>query len=301
MNAVASIPPTMGELRHDEPMARHTTWRVGGPADRYFKPADLAGLRAFLAELPADEPLTWVGLGSNLLVRDGGIRGTVIAPHLGLTELSREGERALRCEAGVACARLAKQCARWGLGPAAFFIGIPGTLGGALAMNAGAWGGETWDLVASVETLDRHGELRARVASEYRVSYRSITPPDGALEEWFVAAQLRFPDDGTTSEGEIRELLLERKSKQPIGQPSCGSVFTNPDGDHAARLIEATGLKGHRVGGAQVSERHANFILNTGAASAADIEALIASVRERVREAHGLDLVPEVRVLGEAA
>jgi len=287
------------EIRMDEPMSRHTTWRVGGPADRYYRPGGVAALAQHLAALPDDEPVTWIGLGSNLLVRDGGIRGTVVAPHLGLTGLTREGERGLRVEAGVACARLAKQCARHSIGPAAFFIGIPGTVGGALAMNAGAWGCETWDLVRSVETVDRSGALRERAAEEYQVGYRSVTPP--APGEWFVAAHLEFPEAGSTSEAEIRDLLAERKAKQPIGLPSCGSVFTNPPGDHAARLIDSAGLKGLRIGGAQVSERHANFIVNTGDASAADIEALIAEVRARVHAAHGVDLVPEVHVVGEAA
>jgi UDP-N-acetylmuramate dehydrogenase len=286
-------------VRLDEPMSQHTTWRVGGKADRYYRPGGVAPLSAFLASLPEEEPVTWVGLGSNLLVRDGGIRGTVIAPHLGLTALVREGERGLRVEVGVACARLAKQCARWNLGPAAFFIGIPGTVGGALAMNAGAWGEETWSLVRSVRTVDRSGELHERSASEFEVGYRSVSAPtDG---EWFVAAILEFPADGSTTNDQIKALLAERKAKQPIGQPSCGSVFTNPPGDHAARLIDSAGLKGLRIGGAQVSECHANFIINAGDATAADIESLIAAVRERVSSAHGIDLVPEVRIVGEAA
>jgi UDP-N-acetylmuramate dehydrogenase len=280
-------------------MSRHTTWRVGGPADRYFKPGSVASLAAYLAALPEDEPVTWVGLGSNLLVRDGGIRGTVIAPHLGLKALEQEGDRRLRIEVGVACARLAKQCVRWGMGPAAFFIGIPGTVGGALAMNAGAFGGETWRLVRAVETIDRTGELRRRDADEYEVGYRSVTPP--APGEWFVAAHLEFPVGGSTSDQEITALLAERKIKQPIGLPTCGSVFTNPPGDHAARLIDSAGLKGLRIGDAQVSAAHANFIVNVGDATAADIEALIAEVRARVLAEHGVQLTPEVRIVGETA
>ena len=224
---------------------------------------------------------------------------TVVAPHLGLAALEREGDLRLRVEVGVVCARLAKQCVRWGLGPAAFFIGIPGTVGGALAMNAGAFGGETWRLVRTVETVDRSGDLRHRDATEYAVGYRSVTPP--APGEWFVAAHLEFPEGGTTSDEEITALLLERKEKQPIGLPTCGSVFTNPPGDHAARLIESAGLKGLCIGGAQVSERHANFIVNLGGATAADIEALIGEVRARVRAQLGIDLIPEVRIVGEAA
>jgi UDP-N-acetylmuramate dehydrogenase len=199
----------------------------------------------------------------------------------------------------VACARLAKQCVRWGIGPAAFFIGIPGTLGGALAMNAGAFGGETWRLVRAVETVDRAGQLRQRDAAEFQIGYRSVIPP--AAGEWFVAAHMDFPAGGSTSDQEITALLDERKAKQPIGLPTCGSVFTNPPGDHAARLIDSAGLKGLRIGGAAVSDRHANFIVNVGDATAADIEALIAEVRARVLAAHGVELTPEVRIVGEAA
>jgi UDP-N-acetylmuramate dehydrogenase len=211
----------------------------------------------------------------------------------------RVGPDRVRAEAGVACARLGRQCAKWQLGPADFFAGIPGTVGGALAMNAGAWGGETWPCVAEVETIDRAGVRRRREASEYRYAYRSVTPP--APGEWFLAATFRFdprPDANTDS---IRRLLEKRHASQPIGTWSCGSVFTNPPGRHAADLIERAGLKGFRIGGAQVSEKHANFIVNDGQATAADLEALVRHVQSTVERVHGVRLVPEVRVIGEAA
>ncbi len=299
--AAMQLPPRFeprGELKRDEPMARHTSWRVGGPADTWYRPADLDDLAGFLAALPPETPVHWVGLGSNLLVRDGGIRGVVIGTHGVLSGMARHGERGLRVEAGVPCAKIARSCARWGLGAGEFFAGIPGTLGGALAMNAGAFGGETWDFVRAVETLDRAGVRRRRARAEYQVGYRSVAGPAG---EWFVAAELEFPAGRPTTQASIRELLVRRNTTQPIGEPSCGSVFTNPPGDHAARLIEAAGLKGVRIGGAQVSPKHANFIINTGGATAAEIEALIGQVAAEVERVHGVRLQTEVRMLGEAA
>ncbi|MBX3704260.1 MAG: FAD-binding protein, partial [Steroidobacteraceae bacterium] len=177
MNALAIPPGFQDRVLRDEPMSRHTTWRVGGPADAWYSPRDVADLSAFLRSLPAAVPVTWVGLGSNLLVRDGGIRGVVISVHGILNALERVGDDRVRAEAGVACARLGRQCAKWKLGPADFFAGIPGTVGGALAMNAGAWGGETWPRVVEVETIDRSGACHRRPASGYRYGYRSVTPP----------------------------------------------------------------------------------------------------------------------------
>jgi UDP-N-acetylmuramate dehydrogenase len=288
-----------GRLRRDEPMSRHTSWHVGGPAELWFEPRDRADLADFLGALPATTPITWVGLGSNLLVRDGGLRGAVISVHGALSALERRDGGQVWCEAGVPCARIARQCARWELGPAEFFAGIPGTLGGALAMNAGAFGGETWTHVDAVEVIDRTGTIRQRNATEYRVSYRHIEAP--AAGEAFLGAMLRFrPVPGASTEA-IRDLLVERKRKQPIGEWSCGSVFTNPPGDHAARLIEAAGLKGRRIGGAVVSEKHANFILNEGEASADDLEQLIALVQQEVARQAGVHLQTEVRIVGEAA
>jgi UDP-N-acetylmuramate dehydrogenase len=287
-----------GELRRNEPMARHTSWRVGGPVDTWYRPADLDDLSAFLASLPVETPVYWVGLGSNLLVRDGGIRGVVIATHGVLSRMERIGEHGLFAEAGVPCAKIARSCARWGLGAGEFFAGIPGTLGGALAMNAGAFGGETWSYVRAVETMDRAGMRRRHDRDAYEVGYRSARGPAG---EWFISAELEFPAGRPTTQESIRELLVRRKATQPIGEPSCGSVFTNPPGDYAARLIQAAGLKGCRIGGAAVSLKHANFIINLGDASAADIETLVWHVAHEVERVHGVKLETEVRMLGETA
>jgi UDP-N-acetylmuramate dehydrogenase len=283
-------------VRLEEPLSRHTSWHVGGPAEVFFNPRDRAELAAFLPTLPPEVPIHWIGLGSNLLVRDGGLKGVVISTHGALDALERVDTTTVRAGAGCACARIARSCIKWGLGPAEFFAGIPGTLGGALAMNAGAFGGETWRHVQSVETIDRTGRTRTRAASEYRVGYREVIAP--AAEEWFLEARLSFERRPGAHESEVRALLERRRASQPIGEWSCGSVFTNPPGDHAARLIEAAGLKGFRIGGASVSEKHANFIINHGQASAADLERLIGHVRETVERVHGVQLTPEVRIVG---
>jgi UDP-N-acetylmuramate dehydrogenase len=286
-----------GERLLNEPLARYTTWRVGGPARQLYRPADGEDLLRFLASLPEGEPLLWLGLGSNLLIRDGGFNGTVIATQGRLDGMALISATELRVEAGVSCAQVARFAARQGLCGVEFLTGIPGTFGGALAMNAGAFGGETWTQVTAVETVDRTGQLRKRLPTEFKVGYRQVERP---AEEWFLAATLALePGDVMESQGRIRELLERRNNSQPIGQPSCGSVFRNPPGDHAARLIEAAGLKGALIGGAQVSEKHANFIINQGNATAADIEALIRRVRERVKADNGVELVAEVHIVGE--
>ena len=289
----------VNRVKRNEPMSRHTSWHVGGPAEVFFSPRDRADLAAFLRSLDADVPIHWIGLGSNLLVRDGGIQGVVISTHGALDRLDRVNETTVYGEAGVPCARVARQCIKWGLGPAEFFAGIPGTLGGALAMNAGAFGGETWPHVTEVETIDRRGREHTRAPSEYSVSYRHVAPP--ANDEWFLAAKLTFERKAGVNEAQVRSLLEKRKATQPIGEWSCGSVFTNPPGDHAARLVEASGLKGFRIGGASVSQKHSNFIINHGEATAAELESLIRHVQETVERLHGVRLNPEVRILGVAA
>jgi UDP-N-acetylmuramate dehydrogenase len=286
----------MKRVRRDEPMSKHTSWHVGGPADLYFEPRDVEDLAAFLRSLPADVPVSWLGLGSNLLVRDGGIRGAVIATSGALGRVDRISQTRVYCEAGVPCARLAKLCIKWGLGPAEFFGGIPGTMGGALAMNAGAFGGETWRHVVEVDTIARDGKRTTRTPADYRIGYRKVAGPS---DEWFLAARLEFEQKERTGDDDLRQMLARRKETQPIGEWSCGSVFTNPQGDHAARLIDSAGLKGFAIGGASVSTKHANFIINHGVASAADIESLIAHVQSAVEKAHGVRLEPEVRVVGE--
>ena len=284
-----------GELLSDEPMSRHTSWRVGGPAEYFFKPADEDDLALFLRELDPQTPVFWFGVGSNLLVRDGGLPGVVVSVAGILNQIEQTGDYRLRVSAGVPCTQLARQCVRWGLGPSEFFAGIPGSMGGALAMNAGAHGGETWERVRSVRTIDRQGEIRKRLPADYEVGYRSVRGPDN---EWFLEAVLEFDPAADASMETLKDLLDRRKSTQPLGLPSCGSVFRNPPRDHAARLIEAAGLKGARIGGAEVSEKHANFIINVDNASAADVEQLIRYVQQTVAAQHGVELVHEVRIVG---
>ncbi len=293
-----TVPAYQGEMLYQEPLSRYTTWRVGGPARRLYRPVDSDDLVRFMRTLPEDEPLLWLGLGSNLLVRDGGFDGTVILTRGLLDQVEQIDDCRVRAEAGVSSAKLARVTAHSGLCGVEFLAGIPGTLGGALAMNAGAFGSEIWEWVEQVETIDRRGQVRRRDQNDFEIGYRQAKGPEG---EWFLAATIKLnPGDGDAALDAIQALLDKRASTQPIGLPSCGSVFKNPEGDHAARLIEQAGLKGHCIGNACVSDKHANFIINTGDAKAADIEELILVVRDRVEEATGIRLVPEVHIVGEA-
>lgn len=296
MNAVTRGRRDTARLRYDEPMSRHTSWRIGGAADVFFRPASVAELTNFIAGLDAGQDVLWIGLGSNLLVRDRGIRGVVICTLDLASRIQRQDDGRVYVGAGVPCTALARQCTRWQLGPAAFFAGIPGTVGGALAMNAGAFGGETWDLVETVDTIDRRGCPRTRDRTDFKVGYRSVV---GASDEWFLGATLALEKDPEANMSRLAELRGRRDSTQPLGQRSCGSVFRNPPGEFAARLIEASGLKGRRVGDATVSEKHANFIINMGHATARDVERLIGQVRDRVQADSGISLELEVRVVGE--
>jgi UDP-N-acetylmuramate dehydrogenase len=272
---------------------------VGGPARRFYRPADSSDLVNFLSRLPAEEPLLWLGLGSNVLIRDGGFNGTVIATQGCLDRLNLVGATGVRAEAGVASSKVARFAARNDLCGVEFLAGIPGTIGGALALNAGAFGGEIWDFVNSVEMVNRSGEVKSRSAADFTIGYRQVTPPEG---EWFLAAHLELRSgDGVEALQNIQIMLAKRTATQPIGLPSCGSVFRNPEGDYAARLIEAAGLKGYSIGGAAVSTKHANFIVNGGGATAADIETLISYVQERVEQESGIRLQTEVHIVDEGA
>lgn len=286
-----------GELRHNESLAKYTSWRIGGTAKQVYRPADIADLAAFLKQLPADEPLLWIGLGSNLLVRDGGFKGTVISTAGTMQGLSIDGQTVI-AEAGITCGKLAKKCARAGLGDAAFWAGIPGTFGGALAMNAGAHKAETWPHIVEATLVNRVGDLVTYSAEQFTVAYRHVTLP---AEGWFVSARLVLPSaDSETELAEIKALLKRRNATQPTNQPCAGSVFRNPEGDFSGRLLEVSNLKGKRVGGASVSEKHANFIVNDGSATAADVEALIAALQAIIMADHGVMLIPEVHIIGEA-
>ena len=308
MNEPVSLPMIRGELRHLEPMSKHVSWRAGGCAKTFFKPADLEDLRAFLPMVPSDEPILLVGLGSNLLVRGdeqrGGFTGTVIltSPSLGGIALDASDPLMVVAGAGAASPHVAKFAAKNGLGGAEWLAGVPGTIGGALAMNAGCYGTETWQQVVDCVTLDRDGVLHTRRAADYEIGYRHVASRDVAREEIFVSARFRFAlGDAQLAQARIKELLATRMASQPLDKPNAGSTFRNPPGDFAARLIESCGLKGFTIGGAQVSLKHANFIVNLGRATAADIEAMIQHMRTTVLAETGVELVQEVRIVGDEA
>lgn len=290
-----------GTLRFDEPLASYTSWRIGGSARQYYCPSSDHDLSEFLKSLSINEPLFWLGLGSNVLISDAGFPGTVIHTLKMPTEiqvLSRDTEYGLviRVPAGTPCAKIAKFAAKHGMVGAEFFAGIPGTMGGALAMNAGAWGSETWNFVTEVEVIDRQGNISQRMPQDYKIGYRSVAVPQ---EEWFLSAVLKFaPGDANQASVRIKELLAQRNATQPIGVLSCGSVFRNPDGKYAAELIEASKLKGKRIGDAEVSSKHSNFIINHGKATALDVLNLIKEIQHKVAADHGIGLVPEVKFIG---
>ena len=289
----------MKELKiiKDEPMSRHTSWRAGGNAKQYVQAESLAQLASFIATLPENEEILLMGLGSNTLIRDGGFDGTIIATQSVMSQLELIDDTTVYVGAGVAGAKLARFCSKNKLVGAEFFAGIPGLVGGALAMNAGAFGGETWPLVIEVETLNRRGEIQKRQAGEFKYSYRHV---EGPKDEWFVSATLKLSrknEHGNTID--IKQLLAKRADSQPTGVASCGSVFRNPEGFYAAQLIEESGLKGKRIGGAVVSEKHANFIINDNNAAASDIEALIQLIQETVKNKKGILLQTEVKIVGE--
>ncbi len=369
----AKVSGLRGRFLHNEPMKKHVSWRAGGVAQRAYIPADLEDLSWLVRALPAHEPIHMLGLGSNLLVRDGGLSGVCILLHGVLKTLAIESrlqglppgpEDALfvYAQAGVAAPKLARFCARHDLVGGEFWAGIPGTVGGALAMNAGCYAHETWEKVVQVLTLNRQGQLHERRPGEYVTGYRHVAlragatfphpNPDGTtshstdetpshstrlskndnqvagykpasgqvagylplageganvglrpptpIEEWFIGAWFRLPKgDGVASRATIKSLLQQRIATQPLQQPNAGSVFRNPPHDFAARLIESCGLKGHRIGDAQVSTKHANFIVNLDNATATDIERLIEHVENVVEARTNVRLLREVRIIGE--
>ncbi len=288
----------IGEVLVNEPMEKHTSWRVGGPADIYFKPKSIADLQKFMQQLDAKQSITFVGLGSNLLVRDGGIRGAVIAPLGGLNAIDLQDD--LLCvEAGVSCSKFARYCAKNDFVGVDFLAGIPGTIGGAVAMNAGAFGSETWEFVKTITVINRQGELQVINKAALNIKYREVNL---AKNLWIVSVcfDLKQWQETEYRHADIKTLLDKRNQSQPIGLPSCGSVFRNPDMDYAARLIESCGLKGFCIGQACVSEKHANFIINQGDCTASDIEALIKHVQQTVLRQTDVSLILEAHIVGEA-
>jgi UDP-N-acetylmuramate dehydrogenase len=295
------MPGLKGKLLHNEPLAPLTSWRIGGAAQKIYWPADLLDLQNFLQTLPLEEEIFWLGLGSNVLIRDGGFKGTVICTHKSLTTVNilEKNPHYIRfaMEAGVTCAKIAKIAAKEGYIGGEFFAGIPGTLGGALAMNAGAWGSETWDFVESVEMIDKHGNITQHKREDFTIAYRLVKFPK---DHWFVSAVLKFnKGDVLSAQAKIKELLNKRSLSQPIGELSCGSVFKNPQNAYAAQLIEQLNLKGTRIGGAVVSHKHANFIINEGEALASHIEELIQFLQDAVLRAYNMELMLEVKIIGD--
>ena len=298
-------------LLQNEPLSKHCSWRTGGHAEYFFEPVDLNDLIAVIRQFSTCK-ITWLGLGSNVLIRDGGIDGLVISTAKSLNELAWLENGLLRVDCGVACAKVAKESVRKGYLGAEFLAGIPGTIGGAMAMNAGAFAGETWDLVARAQVLNRSGELKVVEPGDYVTGYRHVGLPEG---QWFVSADLAFAEpqindqacaasseaeNSTEGQARVKALLAERAATQPTGVASCGSVFKNPQDDFAGRLIDQAGLKGFRLGRCAVSDKHANFIVNDSHATATEIESLIKYVQSQVLQQFGIFLEPEVRIIGNA-
>jgi UDP-N-acetylmuramate dehydrogenase len=282
-----------GKIAYKYSIKKHNSWRVGGAVKCCFWPADLADLQVFLTTLPADERIIFLGLGSNVLFPDGLLDATVIITVKGLGAIRVLDDHRLYVECGVSCAKVAKQSVQMGFADGAFFSGIPGSMGGALRMNAGAFGGETWRVVESVNILSRSGTIETVPANSLTVAYRHVELPD---QGWFVSGNLAFQTPAVAGPDPISTLLKKRNHAQPIGSFSCGSVFKNPIGQFAAALIDQCGLKGMRIGDAVVSLKHANFIVNEGAATAADVSALMRHVQQVVAEQYAVWLEPEVKI-----
>ena len=291
------LPKVRGRLTADAPLAPVTWFRVGGPAEVLFRPADVEDLAAFLAALPADVPVTVLGVASNLLVRDGGIAGVVIRLLRGFADVAVNGET-VRAGAGALDLNVAYAARDAGLGALEFLSGVPGTIGGALRMNAGAYGGEMVQVVERAEAVDRAGNRLDLSLDELGFTYRHTRIDESVI---FTAAILRGrPDDSLAVARRIAEIDRQRTESQPRSRTG-GSTFVNPPGARAWELIDRAGCRGLRVGGAQVSEQHCNFLINTGEATAHDVEALGEEVRRRVHAATGVRLEWEIRRIGRPA
>ena len=280
---------------YNELLSKHTAWKVGGPADIFFTPQNRDDLSNFLKSNHGKQ-ITWLGNGTNVLVRDGGIRGAVISTKKSIDKINMETKNSCRVEAGASCMDLALFAEKNQLGPAAFFSGIPGSIGGALTMNAGSFGMETWDLVKEVEVINEKGDISFIEKESFDIAYRKVTFP---FRLWFLSCSMFLSSDEETTKDNLIELRNQRIKTQPLSQDTCGSVFKNPPGNYAGALIEGSGLKGFKIGSASISEKHANFIVNEGGATAHDIENLINHTRQVVKKNYDIDLQPEVRIIGE--
>lgn len=283
-----------GQIKYNHNLAKHNSWRIGGPARIFYQPADLDDLKTYLQNLPKNERIVWLGSGTNVLINSNGIDANVIYLKNRLTQLQHLDNGIIRVEAGTSCTRLVQNCIHRGMIDAAFLAGIPGTVGGAIAMNAGAYGDNIWNHVISVETIDRNGKIKIRQAKEFKANYREINGLD-INNEWFIAANLALQiKDPIAAKNRVTELLAKRKATQPLNEFTCGSVFRNPANNYAAKLIEDCGLKGFKIGAARVSEKHANFIVNEGNATSDDVQELMQKITNEVKKKYGIKLLSEV-------
>ncbi|MGB0920982.1 MAG: UDP-N-acetylmuramate dehydrogenase [Alphaproteobacteria bacterium] len=291
------LPAVRGTLEAGALLAPFTWFRVGGPAEVLFRPADVDDLAAFLKECPKDLPVMALGVGSNLLVRDGGVPGVVVRLGRGFNEISiDEAAGTVRAGAGVPDAKVAEAAAEAGLAGLAFLRGIPGAIGGALAMNAGAYGGETYDHLVSVEGVTRQGRKIILSPDDISHAYRTANPPEEMI---FTAATFKGEKgDPAVIRAEMAEIMDKRAESQPIKERTGGSTFKNPEGGKAWELIDSVGGRGLRINGAMVSDLHCNFLINTGTATGADLEAVGEEVRTRVKEQMGVTLEWEIRRIG---
>ena len=288
-----------GSVHFDHSLKRLNTWRVGGSADCFFKADDVDALSYFLRYCVGDYPIFYLGLGSNVLVRDGGIRGIVISLGYGFNWIEQHTENTICAGASTSCAQLARFYVNNGLPELEFMVGIPGTLGGALRMNAGAFGYEIWDYAVAIESVDRQGVRKKRVRDEMDIGYRFVDLPEG---ECIISGEFKRTLETKAKDklqARLKTYLKERNQTQPANVPTCGCVFKNLQGGSAGQLIEECGLKSYSIGDAMVSEKHANFIVNKGAATASDIEKLIIHIQLMVMEKSGVHLQPEVIIVGD--
>ncbi len=289
------LPHVRGRLVEDAPLARLSWFKTGGPADVLFEPADEADLVNFLRHVPGDIPLTVIGVGSNLLVRDGGVEGVVIRLGRAFSEIEIRAD-VVKAGAAAMDVHVARAAQKAGLGGLEFMVGVPGTVGGALRMNAGAYGREIKDVLLHAHAVDRYGHVHELRTADFGYGYRSST---AAKDLIFLRASFQTK---TSSAEDIKarmdEISAERQESQPIGTRTGGSTFKNPDGKKAWQLIDEAGCRGMQIGDAQISEKHCNFLINHGAATASEIETLGEAVREKVREKTGVELEWEIAILG---
>jgi UDP-N-acetylmuramate dehydrogenase len=296
MSVPASLPNVRGNLAENAPLKDFVWFRAGGPADILFRPADLDDLAAFMASRPKNLPLSVIGVGSNLLVRDGGIEGIVIRLPAAFGKVERLSDTRLRAGAAALDANVARAAADAGIGGLEFFRGIPGTIGGALRMNAGCYGREMKDVFIEARAVDKHGKIVTFGPKEMGFSYRHSQAPEDVI---FVDAIVEgSKDEPDAIRARMEELVEQRERTQPIRAKTGGSTFTNPPGKKAWQLIDEAGCRGLMHGAAQVSEKHCNFLINTGDATAADIEALGEEVRARVKAKSGVQLEWEIKRVG---